>query len=107
MRRPPRSCVHVTFAPPAGSTWTSNTSASPRLDPGTAEQKMPNVQMPPPVVPLPWIGLGSSRTSFVATGVDVCAAWSPWVYRATAPVMWENPTYQTLVGLLGCLVDEL
>ena len=69
----------MTLAPPAGSICTSNTSASPRFAPGTAEQKIPNVQMPPPVVPSPWIGLGSSRISSVATGVEVYVAVAPLV----------------------------
>src|SRR5919198_4550157 len=107
MARPPVSFVHVTFAPPAGSTCTSKTSASPRFAPGTAEQKIPNVQIPPPVVPLPWIGFGSSSTSSVATGGVVYDAWSPPPYVATAPVTCEKPTYQMLVGLFGCSVDEL
>ena len=71
MTLPPRSLVQATFAPPAGSTCTSNTSARPRFAPGTAEQKIPNVQIPPPVDPLPWIALGLSRISSVATGVEV------------------------------------
>src|SRR2546428_10675599 len=71
---PPTSFVQVTFAPPAASTWTSNTSASPRFDPGTAEQKRPKRQIPPSVEPLPWIGAGSSRISFVAIGEDVYEA---------------------------------
>src|SRR2546429_3777647 len=91
MNLPLRSFVQVTLAPPAGSTCTSNTSAKPRFAPGTAEQKSPKVQIPPPVEPLPWIGFGLSRISFVATGVEVYVAFVPLVYVATAPVICENP----------------
>src|ERR1041384_4322210 len=107
MPRVPTSFVQVTFAPPAGSTCTSNTSASPRFAPGTAEQNSPNVQIPPPVEPLPWIGDGSSSNSSVAAGGELYAAWSPLVYVATAPVTCDRPTYQTLFGLFGCSVLEL
>lgn len=68
---------------------------------------MPNVQMPPPVVPFPWIGFGSSRSSSVTTGGDEYTAWSVPLNAATAPVTCDSPTYQTLVGLFGCRVVEL
>ena len=43
---PPLSLVQVTFPPPAGSRWPSNTSARLRLEPGTTSQDRPKVQIP-------------------------------------------------------------
>src|SRR4051794_15561145 len=93
-REVPASLVQTPFAPPAGSRAIAIESASERFAFGTAEQKMPNVQIPPMCT-----GLGSSGVE-TTRGVVVYTA-RPAAVVAVAPVIWENPTNQWSAGSFG------